>query len=794
MPIGKKRKFGDNEVRLEVPVPDFIPYACHYNKETLLTKNGELLQTIKITGFTFETIGAVKVGLRETVRKAISENIKSNNFALWFHTIRRHTDLDPGGNYDNNFASFLNKSWKARHRLNDQYMNELYITVIYEGQTNNIKNPKNFLRSLYPNAQKEHHSQYLAKHINTLTETTDNILRVLENFGAKKLTITTHNNIPYSEPLQFLNKITNLEDTPIPTPITGIDEYLAQHKVAFGYNAIEVIGKKGKHFGTILTIKEYHEISNKALDKLLQLNQQLVITQSIDFVNEDEAIETFKEQKYIFDISGSNELAEKSGLKETLETKDQGTMHFGEHQINILIIADELNELEENASQVAEVLAPYGITTIREDLRMEQCFWSQLPGNFPFLCRQSYINTKQVAGYASLHNFPAGKRNNNHWGDAVSVFHTQYGTPYFFNFHYEDNGHTLIVGPYGSGKTVLMNFLVSESRKFRNRLFFLDQNRASKVFIKALGGEYGILSLDTPSEAPFNPLGHPDTDENRRFLASWLTLTLSNTSPAPLTDQDLQMVEKSIQFIYTLPDKQRRIETLARFFMQNNAYHLSEALAPWYGEGKYASLFDNEKGIFSEKQYMYGFGMSQILANPETLTPTLSFIFHQIELSLDGSPMMIVLDEAWKLIDNEIFAPQLESWLNRMRENNAMVIFATESIDDPANSKLTNSITKNVATEIYLPNKNPSAAYQSIFGLTDHEFKLLQSINAKQRQFLFRHGADTIIAKLDLSGMEELAVLSGSDETVATMEQTITETGPEPDEWLPLFYQRTQNL
>src|SRR5690606_26134635 len=122
------------------------------------------------------------------------------------------------------------------------------------------------------------------------------------------------------------------------------------------------------------------------------------------------------------------------------------------------------DKLSAEVNQAYDALKSLGNVAVREDLRMEECYWAQLPANFAFFSRQNAIDTARVGGFASLHNFPAGQASGNLWGPAVTVLYTAMGTPYFFNFHYHDNGHMTIVGPYGSGKTVIMNFMVSQAR------------------------------------------------------------------------------------------------------------------------------------------------------------------------------------------------------------------------------------------------------------------------------------------------------------------------------------------
>ena len=104
---------------------------------------------------------------------------------------------------------------------------------------------------------------------------------------------------------------------------------------------------------------------------------------------------------------------------------------------------------------------------------MQPSYWAQLPGNFKYITRPATLSTLNLASFASLHNYPTGKKEGNHWGQAVTIMDTSSGTPYFFNFHLKDVGHTVIIGPTGAGKTVLMNFLLAQAQKFNAKLFQL---------------------------------------------------------------------------------------------------------------------------------------------------------------------------------------------------------------------------------------------------------------------------------------------------------------------------------
>jgi type IV secretion system protein VirB4 len=53
--LTKTKAAKESKARKEKHVSHFIPYKCHWDSNTILTKNNELLQVIKVGGFSFET-------------------------------------------------------------------------------------------------------------------------------------------------------------------------------------------------------------------------------------------------------------------------------------------------------------------------------------------------------------------------------------------------------------------------------------------------------------------------------------------------------------------------------------------------------------------------------------------------------------------------------------------------------------------------------------------------------------------------------------------------------------------
>lgn len=769
---------------------DFIPYACHYDHETILTKNGELMQTIKIVGFSFESVESKGIDLRETIRMAIHEGLNSNNFAVWFHTIRRRKNLNPGGTYKEAFPKYVHDTWNKRHDWEHKYINELFITVVRDGESGSLKSLPRFTRALFIGRDLAERERHLATMHEELNQAVNRMLLKLQDYGANKLCVHEKNGIYYSAPLRFLGKILKLYEEETPLKDMDLSQQLATHDVTFGFDAMEVRAPSGKRrFGAMLTIKEYRELSLASIDEFLQLPEEFIVTQSMDFINQAQAYKSYKYQHYIAGLSNDETLARVSGLQDIVESNHGQPTDYGEQQLTIFLVADDMKHLNRYIERTVEALNSLGIVAMREDLRLAEAYWAQLPGNFAFLKRLKPINTSRIGGFANLSNYPAGKANENHWGPAVTVFNTAANTPYFFNFHIGNNGHTTIIGPYGAGKTVLLNFLVSEARKFDNKLFFFDQHHGAEIFIRSLGGNYANFAPGK-SDIAMNPLQLPDNPVNRNFLLLWAEALICGASGMQLNGAQDSAIEDAVEKIYQEPQERRTLREFAQILGSIDAL-LGKRLTPWHSGGSHSGLFDHEKDEVNLSGLVHGFEMADIVQDKHSIAPTMLYLVQRLMAELDGTPAIIVLDEAWGLLDNPIFAPRLHGWLEALTKQNALAIFATESVEDASQSALSRAVFADIATQIYLPNAYASSAYQTVFGLNDTEFSFLGLMDEGQRHFLLKKGDEAIVACLNLDGMDNIMnVLSATPQSLTIMQQAIREKGSEPTAWVPLFMER----
>lgn len=777
----------------EYSAAEFIPYEHHYDNETIITKKGELIQFIKIDGFSFETADDEDVDMKKMVRNSLFKSMADGSLAVWMHIIRRRKSVFPGGKMSSNFARVVNEKWKQKHHTKEAFVNELYLSIIRKADTEGAAVFAHWYKKLSDSTDEVSKTESLRDAHKELTEASFRVLASFRDYSARLLTVVETENGTFSEPLEFLGKIVNCGLTqPMQVTPGDISHNLMTQRLYFGKRAIEMRGLTKTRFGAIVSIKEYASATAAGvMDAFLQLPVEYILSQSFVFTNRQTSIQKMQLRQRRMRQSNDVGVSQVADISQALDMTQSGHVAFGQHHMTVMVLEDTLERLEEVVSQALAELVNVGINPVREKLILEQCFWAQLPANFSYIGRKAEISTMNLAGFASYHNYPTGRMAGNHWGDAVTVFDTTSGTPYFFNFHLRDVGHTTVIGPTGAGKTVLMNFLCAQAQKFHCRLFFFDKDRGAEIFIRALGGSYNII--EPGEKCNFNPLQLPDTMENRTFIGEWLRAILT-VNEEPFTADDMARVTEAVNGNFKLAKKDRMLRNIAPFFGMEGPASLAGRLKPWHGGGQYAGLFDNPSDTVDfSKSSTFGFEMGQVLQNKLTLAPVLLYLFHMINLSLDGTPTMVVLDEAWALIDNKIFATKIKDWLKTLRKLNAMVVFATQSVEDAASSSISDTLIQQTATQIFLPNPKATAIYRKAFMLSEREFNLLKTTDPGSRFFLVKQGKDVVVARIDLAGMEDIImVLSGRAETVSILDDVMKKHGDDPEVWLPIFQERVK--
>ncbi len=754
------------------PDENFIPYSIHYDAKTILTKNGELMQIIRVSGFSNTSVYAELIPLREAVRDSIRDHIKQTNFALWFSTIRRKKNISPDGEFADYFSNSINQTWEEINNLQNDYVNELYITVIIEGVDTSITNFKSLMGSFSKNGTIKLHESFLEKSLQSLTNATSGILSAISDYGAKILEIKEWEGVLYSEQMRFLGKICHLQERFYPVSAIDISEDLSANKIAFGNNEIEVLYGNNLSFATILSLKEYIEINIESLDKILQLPFEFVISQAFDFSYNESELVHFKYQDKILRISEDASFRDISGIANFFESVDGTATDYGKLQTTIMIISKTREELDRDVKLISEQFQALGVIVVREDLFTEDCFWSQLPANFRFLKRQKIVNSYKIAGFSSLYSFASGSISGNYWGPAVATFKTITNTPYFFSFHDGDQGHSMFLGKKSSGKTVLLNFILAQTRRFKSKIFYFDFDNKAKNFINMLGGFYYDLSYSDPQSQEclkINPLDLNINPNFRKFLSEFFYSFIYKYK-AGIPEEELQNITKIVDKI--LIDKCNKFSDAIKLFNTEETKKIYEILKFWE-EPVLARIFDHDREINWSDRIM-GFDLTEYAEKDFIVVPILYYILYKIENIInEETPSIVVFKNAEKLLNNEIFTDKIINLLDRFKLKNCVVIFCFDAEDlNEETENLINLVSQRVSSKFILSDFNVSEDLKNTLKISDEELRLINYFKNEERKFLLKFGDNSLVANFNLSQHKSLIrLLSSSFEDVAIVEE-----------------------
>jgi type IV secretion system protein VirB4 len=779
--------------RAEKPMASHIPYLRHVSDTVIALDNGSLCTILKLDGLFFQTEDQAELNMRSHVQNMMIRALASSRYSLWSTVIRREVSPEIGGRFTNDFCRELDRRYMAQLGAKRMFVNELYFTIVRSA----MRGPLGFVDKLSGKMKSTGGNVPDREMVKELEEVAHNVLNDFQKYGAKNLGIVHRDGEPYSEPCEFFQKIlSGGQPREMRLPRMAIKSYAGSRRLHFGKRALQVQGATGAEdrFGAVLAIKEYPPFSGPGmLDGLLQVNHEFILTQSFTLVDKpiaQERISRLQRQIAASDEAGS---VVETDIDFALNSLVNQEAVFGNHHLTLLVLTRRQDLLDKAIAELGSKLTDMNINWLREDMCMEAGFWAQLPGNHAYIARNSLMSSANFSGFSSLHNFAHGQRTNLHWKTPICVLETTSQTPYYFNFHRRDIGHFLVTGPTGSGKTVFMASLLAQAFRIdpEPKAVFFDKDRGAEIFIRAVGGSYEILEPGTLTG--FNPLQVANNATNRDFLVRLLKAMLRKDASASFSQIDEDTLASAVFRLMKEPSEHRTLANLAPLLMgqsradENDLY---ARLRPWIGDGDKAWLFNAGQDTLSfSGRRIFGFDMTSVLDNPDIRTPLLMYLYHRLDELLTGDPVMLFMDEGWKLLQDPTFANYIVDKMKTIRKLNGIVGFGTQSAADIAKAPQSHTLIEQSATNIHFPNpRADQESYVARFGLTAKEFAFIRETPPEKRTFLIKHGNDSVIARLDLSAMPDLVkVLSGRKETVEECVALRAQYGDDPQDWLPHF-------
>jgi type IV secretion system protein TrbE len=409
---------------------------------------------------------------------------------------------------------------------------------------------------------------------------------------------------------------------------------------------------------------------------------------------------------------------------------------FGYLTTTITIADADPAAADEKVRSVERVVNGLGFTVKRERLNVVEAWLSSLPGQLYANVRQPLVHTLNLAHLMPLSSVWAGPARDAHLGGPPLLFaETGGSTPFRLSTHVGDVGHSLLVGPTGAGKSVLLALLALQFRRYPGaRVFIFDKGWSARAAVLAMGGTHHELGGGVAALA-FQPLRRIHEAGDRSWAAEWLTGLIEHERQA-VTPEIKDMIWSALLSLATAPPEERTLTGLSLLLQSNK---LKAALQPYTLEGPFGALLDAAQDRVALAD-VHCFETETLMGRPGVVPPVLSYLFHRLEERFDGAPTLLLLDEAWLFLDNPLFAARIREWLKTLRKKNVAVVFATQSLADISGSSIAPAIIESCPQRIFLPNDRAvepqaRAAYEG-FGLNARQIELIARATPKRDYYL----------------------------------------------------------
>jgi type IV secretion system protein VirB4 len=453
----------------------------------------------------------------------------------------------------------------------------------------------------------------------------------------------------------------------------------------------------------------------------------------------------FQQESPLLDTDASNKAADADAALQALGS-DQ--VAFGYVTTTVSVLDADAAVADEKLRQLERVIQGRGFVTIPERLNAVDAWLSSIPGHAYANVRQPIVSTLNLAHLMPVSAVWAGPERNAHLdGPPLIVTRTDGATPFRLVTHIGDVGHTLVAGPTGMGKSVLLAALAMQFRRYRGaRLFVFDMGRSLRATVLGLGGEHYDLAPD--GGIAFQPLARIDREGYRSWAAEWIEGRMRHEGVAVGPDEKAG-IWSALGSLAGAPPEQRTMTGLSVLLQSNT---LRQALAPYVLGGAHGKLLDADHDRLGTADVQC-FEMEELMHSKAAVMAVLHYLFARFDERFDGAPTLLILDEAWLFLDDPVFAERIRRWLKVLRKKNVSVIFSTQSLADVKDSSIAPAIIESCASRIFLP--NPQAAEPQIrtiyegFGLNARQIEIVATAQPK-RDYYYQSRLGNRLFDLDL--------------------------------------------
>jgi len=467
---------------------------------------------------------------------------------------------------------------------------------------------------------------------------------------------------------------------------------------------------------------------------------------------------------------------------------------FGYYTPVIVLMDRSRTVLEEQARIIAREIEREGFTTRIETINTMEAWRGSLPGHLRPNVRRPLIHTLNLSDLLPLATVWPGLEYNPcplYPPNAPPLLHaaTSGATPFRLNLHVGDVGHTLVFGPTGAGKSVLLCTVAAQFRRYAGAsVCAFDKGRSMLALVKACGGRHYDIGADGKSPS-FCPLSVLESHSDVAWAEDWIaTCYQLQTNQAP-TPRQREEIHRAILALRESP-----LRSLTDFNATVQDESIRSALSTYTISGSLGHLLDSREDTLRDDPFVV-FELDELMGlKNESAIPVLLYLFRRFERSLTGQAALLSLDEAWIMLGHPVFREKIREWLKTLRKANCAVLMATQSLSDAARSGILDVLMESCPTKIMLPNEEadktgtaevpgPADLYR-MMGMNEAQIAIIKSA-IKKRHYYYTSPEGRRLFDLGL-GPVALAFVAVSDkESIRRIELLEQELGPDwPLRWL----------
>ena len=747
----------------ETLLGDMIPVEDHISDNVALMKGNSVMAMFEVTGVFPDTADDVDIAaLFDRLHNPL-KNVAADDVELTIYQCRGAADpsIYEGGVHRTQFARDLDAAYRDSLFRGSLYSNRLFLAIQIHAPNVAAQSVSRFLADAVTDPRAG-----INERKDRLNEICDLLQVQLREFGLRRLGYVQRGRVIFDEIAEAIVFAMTGTWRQIGATTGRMGHAMFSEAVRFRRKHIEIHGAGDPAYAVMLAFKEYPATTWPGMfHGLAVAPYRCTLMQSFRFLSNAAGMTAVTRKQNKMLAAGDKALSQSEALSDAADELMSRKWVLGDHSLVLIAFADSPRAIAEVGNAAWRDLAACGLVATRMTKALQAAYLSMLPGGAFWRPRPGFVKSSNFVAFAPLYNWPAGP-DRGYWpGPPIAIFRTLAGTAYRFFWQVGDVGNTLLTGASGGGKTLTAGFLVTMTAG-RARVVALDHKRGWDLLIHRMGGDYAVLGAGEPHFAPLKALDA--SPRNMEFLVDLIRGCIGGV----MTEEEGRRLALGLTIVMSLPPSDRCLGELRAFF-DDEPEGAGARLEKWCHGNELGWVIDAPVDTVRFGQ-LNGLDTTVLLENQRARGPAMSYLFHRISLLLDGTPLLVPMDEGWRALLDETFRANIEKQLRTIRSRGGAVVFITQSPRDIIDSGIANILVEQCPTQFHFANpRGTREDYVDGLKLTRGQFEALRGLPGGEGSFLLVQGGKSVVAQLPMRGLDSfIGVLSAREEDLQRMDRT----------------------